>query len=142
MKGGIGKLGRPLSSKVLLCLAAVIPMFPSSASVLCIAPGGHIAIEDANALCCASSANFSRDERRPGSGLNMAGDCRNCTDYFLSLNERGEISKSYDAAAGSLVDDFLENSLLVIASSRLFRRSALNDVDASPPASSSAPLRC
>ena len=136
-----GLAARIIGDAVIL-LSAFSLLFPISASVLCIAPGSHVAIEELNAGCCASSAVSTRKDHHPGNGLNAANDCRNCTDILISLNEPGPIPESYGAAAGPLTNDCFEDSLLLITASHLFRQSALNAVDTSPPASSSVPLRC
>ncbi len=69
--------------------ALVFLLFPSSASVLCIGPGGHAAIEDIGSACCAGSVSAVRGDLRPHNGLAAAGDCHNCTDIFLTPNGRG-----------------------------------------------------
>ncbi len=70
-------------------VALILLLFPSSASVLCIGPGGHAAIEDIGSACCAGSLSAVRGDLCPHNGLAAAGDCRNCTDIFLTPNGRG-----------------------------------------------------
>lgn len=121
----------------------VLLLFPGSISVLCVAPGGHVAIEDANTLCCASSANSAQGERCSSNGLEMAGDCRDCTDLFISANALGPIPESHAfAASGSIANDCLGDRLAIIATSQLFRQGAPVSVDTSPPSASVVPLRC
>jgi hypothetical protein len=130
------------NASVLVLLASLLLMFPASASVICIAPGDHVAIESLNALCCSSSGISTQDHHRPGDEPEIAGDCRSCTDLLISLNECGAVPKSYELhIGGSLADESPETCLSVIAS-QLFAKNALNDVIALPAASYSLPLRC
>ena len=73
-------------------------LFPSSPSVLCIAPGGHVALEYMNAGCCEGSA-FSDRSNHSTNGFEEAGDCRNCTDLFVTLNASEAICDSTDHGA-------------------------------------------
>ncbi len=141
----MAKLFERLNSKVFILLAAVLLLSPaSSSSVLCIAPGDHVAIEDLDAGCCASSDIFTNEDRHPGDGINTATHCRNCTDLFITPSERGPVPTSFIsiAPAGSLADDFSGDRLLVITFSPLILQRAFNDVDTSKPALSSILLRC
>ncbi len=66
-------------------------LFPSSPSVLCITPGGHVAVEEMGSACCASSggAFVIRKAADDDSLAGMA--CHNCTDVFMTPNVRGAV---------------------------------------------------
>jgi hypothetical protein len=130
-----------LNARVLVLITSLLLMFPASASVICIAPGDHVAIESLNALCCGSSGISTQDHHRPGEEPVIAGDCRNCTDLLISLNECGAVPKSHGLSIRSLADESPETCLSVIAS-QLFAQKALSGVIALPAASYSVPLRC
>jgi hypothetical protein len=142
MKGGIGIRIWRWSAKGFILLAALLLMFPASASVVCIAPGDHVAIENLDALCCKSSAITAQDYHSPGNEPGMASDCRSCTDLLISLNERGAIPKSYGHVAGASSTDECDGACPSIIASPLFIQNALNDSDAGTSAFSSIPLRC
>jgi len=142
MKGGIGIRNWRWSTKGFVLLAALLLMFPASASVVCIAPGDHVAIENLDALCCKSSAIFAQDYHSPGNEPGMASNCRNCTDLLISLNDRGAIPKLYDYAAGApSTDEGSRDCLSIIASPR-FVQNTLNNSSDRTSAFSSIPLRC
>ncbi len=122
--------------------AAIVLLFPSSASVLCIAPGGHVAIEDLNCLCCESSNIYNSTGRDQNDQLTPAKACQNCTDFFMSPNRWGGLLRSsfYPAGASSLPIECFMNRLAVDQSSRLDRQGAFN-ADWLIPVSNPAPLR-
>jgi hypothetical protein len=142
MKGGIRMLIWQKNASVLVLLASLLLMFPSSASVICIAPGDHVAIESLNALCCSSSGISTQDHYRPGDEPEIAGDCRTCTDLLISLNECGAVPKSYDLAIGGSLDGESCEACFSVIASQLFVQKALTGVIALPAASHSVPLRC
>jgi hypothetical protein len=78
------------SSKLLViavAVTAVITMLlPGSASVLCVAPGGHVAIENLDSDCCAHIALPLTYEGPETPALDLPGDCGNCADYILTPN--------------------------------------------------------
>jgi hypothetical protein len=122
---------------------AVLLLFPSSASVLCIAPGNHISIEDINAPCCASSSISAQSGRQTNSGFNGLVNCQNCTDFFLTPNGREVIPPSNNLAASrQIADACLENLLSKDVPVSLFRSGSIGIVDAPIPICSSVPLRC
>jgi len=124
-------------------LAMVLLLFPSSAFALCIAPGGHIAVEDINAACCASFTINVRGENQPGNGFAAAGDCQNCTDLFLTPNGRGAVLESYDTVApNSPADACLRNHIPAGTSSSPSRAATIKKIDAPIATTPSVPLRC
>jgi hypothetical protein len=127
----------------LLAFTVILLLFPSSGSALCIAPGGHVAIEDINAACCAHSTVNIRGENRPGNGFAAAGDCQNCTDVFLVPNTPGAVLESRDTVApNSPADASLRNHIPVDAPSSPRRSAAIRKIDAPIAIPSSVPLRC
>ena len=80
-------------------ITVILLLMPSSSSVLCIAPGGHMAIEDINALCCLSSVVSAPSSRHLDVTFGPAGDCRDCTDFYMTpdymtSNNRGVVAAS------------------------------------------------
>jgi hypothetical protein len=136
---GKGLLGRFIGNAAVF-FSAFFLLFPSNPSVICMAPGSHVAIEDLNALCCAHSKINIQDGCSPSDALNTAKDCQNCTDIIISINERGPISESNRATAGFLSDAGFEVRPPEIVPARLFRRNSLAIFNAS--VFSSVPLRC
>ena len=127
----------------MVVLAIIFLLFPSSASVLCIAPGGHLAVEDINAGCCAPSTANIRGENQPGNGFAAAGDCQNCTDLFLTPNTRGTVLESYDTVApNSLADAYLRNHIPADTPSSPRLPATIRKVDAPIAINPSVPLRC
>ena len=90
---GNGSAGR-MSHGTVVILAVISLVFPSSASVLCIAPGGHVAIEDLGAVCCVFSDISYRTEGCTDDAFAATGNCRNCTDYTIALITRGAVLDS------------------------------------------------
>jgi hypothetical protein len=143
MKGDVRELAGQFWGNVGVVVAVILLLFPSSASVLCIAPSGHLAIEDINAACCASSGISAPAGRQLDNGFNAPGDCQNCTDVFMTPDGRGAVSgSSHNAAANSLADECLGNHLSTSIAFSLCRLSAINNIDVPIPVSSSVPLRC
>ena len=124
-------------------VAVIMLLFPGSASVLCIAPGGHIAIEDINATCCKTSGIIAPDACQPDNGFSAAGGCQNCTDLFIAPDWQMAISKSSpDAATNLVADECPANRFGAGASLPLFRLGAIAKLDAPNPVAESVPLRC
>ena len=128
---------------LLVVLAAISLLFPSSALVLCISPDGHVAVEDFNAPCCHPHDISLPGKGHPGNGSAAVPDCHNCTDLFMTPNGRGATSESFDhAVANPLADECLENHISTDICLSLWRSDALSSMDAPIPVSSSVPLRC
>jgi hypothetical protein len=127
----------------MVVLALTSLLFPSSASVLCIAPGGHVSIEDINAPCCAPSDISASAGRQPDNGFSAPGKCQNCTDLFMTPNGRDAVSESCNnAAANPLADECPENHLLADTPLSLCRPDAIIRTDGPILFFSSVPLRC
>jgi hypothetical protein len=143
MKIDIGKPTRPSSGSGFVLIAALLLVFPGSASVLCVAPGGHVAIEDINALCCIPSNVSIPDGGHKDSGFGSPDRCGGCTDIFLTPNGRTQTSNSYGSAAAiAHADDCLGN--LFSAATCLYQ--CLPDLipgyaDTSPPVTALIPMR-
>ena len=124
-----------------ILLTAIALLSPGYSSVLCIAPGGHISIEELNAACCADSHISSAFEGRPENGYAAAGECRNCTDLLLS-NDLGAITGSSRNAVSDTPGEAFGNHGSAIESFGAFRESASARVMLTVPISPSVPLRC
>ena len=143
MNGDLRKRIRRLSSRMSVLSAAILLVLPASISMLCIAPGIHVAIEELNAPCSAHSAVSACGVRLPGNDLDMTGSSGNCTDILVLANERGAIPKFIGSASdGSPATECFGDSLPESAQPRVIRQSLFNDVDALPPVFPSVPLRC
>jgi hypothetical protein len=143
MKRNIRGLPDSLSFDITVGLAIILLLFPVSASVLCIGPGGHIEIEDINATCCASSGINTRSEQQPDNGLTAVGDCINCTDFFLTPNQRGALLESYATIVpDSLADACLRNHIPATISASIHRSRMINEIDVPSTLAAFAPLRC
>jgi hypothetical protein len=143
MKLYFKNLPDPLRCDVTVSLAIILLLFPVSASVLCIGPGGHIAIEDINATCCASAGITDRSEQQPDNGLTAVGDCINCTDFLLTPNKRGALLESYaNIVPNSLADACLRNHIPAAISSLLRQSVAINKIDVPSTLAAATPLRC
>ncbi len=142
MNAGIGKSDKALSRNKLLFIAAILLMFPASTSVLCIAPGGHVAIEPLGAECCASSAFSAPGNGFSGSAMAATGGCQNCTDWLIPSNECGAIPESCQPVTKALADEGFNDSCPAKALP-LSRQDILADIDASMlNPFSIVPLRC
>ena len=144
MKRGFRRFAeRSLGTEVVLAAVLCLLMFPSSVSLLCIAPGSHVAIENINAKCCASARFPSPAALRARNELGLTGNCGNCTDLFMTPYGREAIPKSHCAAASSSqAGEFLGNQLPVELSPSQFRQGAITSIDGITPFCSSLPLRC
>jgi hypothetical protein len=144
MKRGFrGFAGRFWGTEIVLVAVSFLVLFPSSASILCIAPGSHIAIESINAKCCASDRVLDPAATHAHNELGLTGNCGNCTDLFLAPYGREAIPKSHcDAASSSQADEFLGNQPPVELSLSQFRPGAIRSIGGPNPFSSSLPLRC
>jgi hypothetical protein len=133
----VGRFG----SIAVVVVAAIVLLFPSSPTVLCVAPGVHIQIEDMGAPCCAHPSVTGPAARQLDDGINLP--CNSCTDYFMTPNGRGATLASFDhAIANPLVGECPENRASAYTSILLCQSDALTNIAALPPVSSSAPLRC
>jgi hypothetical protein len=130
-------------SSALALLAMVLLLSPSSSSVLCIAPGSHIAVEDVNSLCCVSHTVSPSTGLRPNGAFEGPGSCDNCTDVFLALNGNGVLSQSGSSAIAKPIDaEFLDASLSSDLSASLSRSAQTANPDAPVLLYPSIPLRC
>jgi hypothetical protein len=143
MKRYFRHISDALRGKVTVCLTIILLLSPVSASVICIAPGGHIAIEDVNAACCASTGISDQNEKSPENGLATAVDCINCTDFFITPNERGAFLVSYaNAVPNSLASACVRNHTPGEISSSQRQSVTINKLDAQSAVTASSPLRC
>ena len=112
MRGEARKPLRRFFCQMMVAAAGITLLFPGSVSVLCIAPGGHVAVEDINAACCARSAITFPGRSQPVDGFAAPGGCQNCTDVFLAQSTRGAIPEShYTVLTHSPADSHLKYHL-------------------------------
>jgi hypothetical protein len=128
---------------ILTVAATILLLFPNSASVLCIAPGGHVAIEDINSSCCASPHVVGPLPQRKDSRFNTAVSCDDCTDLFLTPNGRGAIPESYfGIVPGFPAGEYLGNHGSVDIAFSIIRQGIVGRIAASKTSWSPLPLRC
>ncbi len=121
----------------------VLLFFPSFSSVLCIAPGDHIAIEDISALCCVSSAGALRSQTHTDAGFGRPGSCSNCTDVLLAADETGVLSQlNNHLAAGPPDGEVPGMNLLPDRCATQCRSGKMDSADVPLRICSSVPLRC
>jgi hypothetical protein len=143
MKGSFRRLLKTFGTAAII-LAALGMLFPRPTCVLCIAPGGHAAIEDIDSGCCASSVIPASAGSRQAREFDAAGKCRNCRDFLITPNGRGAVLKSaFNAPATSLhaegLIDRLPTDLVFFMS---FGTGAMSPTAAPIPVFSPPPLRC
>jgi hypothetical protein len=100
--------GRPkdrLNSKILFFVIAVFTIFPSSNTVLCVTPGGHVEIEAFGAGCCAPSTLTAQQRYSSDTVMETASDCYNCTDILISSYEYGVLPKSTLTADNTFAEE-------------------------------------
>ncbi len=143
MKRGFRGLAGKKGTNALGILVLALLLFPSSSSVLCIAPGNHVAIEDINALCCAASAFSVPRSNQPNLGWDGQDSCNNCTDLFLAWDGNGALPQSGKFVTSAQVDaECPDTCLPADNSASVFPSRATGSTDSPIPASNSVPLRC
>ena len=143
MNVSFGKLIGRFGGNAAAFIAVILWLHPGSLSILCVAPGGHIEIEDVGADCCASSSFSTPFGCQPDNGLTAPGNCRNCKDYLLSVNAREAVSKSYThVAANPFADECPGNRLSADTLLSQCGSDAVKNIDVPNAASPSAPLLC
>ncbi len=98
------RLPGQFSRRSVIVLAAIALLFPSSARVLCIAPGLHVQEEDIDAPCPAASGITAPADHHPKDGFNVA-EVRHCTDIFLTPHGRGAFLETSDQVAPRFFSD-------------------------------------
>ena len=120
-------------------------LVPGSFSVLCIAPGSHIAIENINAACCRASHDRDFVTSHEQLELRMTGDCANCIDLFLTQSGPEAIrqphSDNFRIISAEDNESSVCNLLTIYSDPLLFRRDSDRDKRTNH-ISSFAPLRC
>ena len=143
MKSDFRELRKHFKRIMSALVFVILPLFPGSTSLVCIADGGHIAIESISAACCTSSEISTPAEGQPDNGFNAAGACHNCTDFFITSHVLVAASESYgNASANPFADEYPANQSSIDVSRSLFQSAGSTDNDRPIPVSSSAPMRC
>jgi len=143
MMNDLGKLRRQFGSNMATFVAFILLLFPSSSSILCIAPGGHIEIEDIRTACCPSADISIPVVYQPDNGFNESDTCQNCEDFFIAANGREAVLRSCDhAVASPFADKCLENRFSADIVLSLCPSNVIKNIDTPIPVSSSLPLLC
>jgi hypothetical protein len=110
MKSDFGESGKQFRRSITAFVFAILLLFPGSTSLVCIAPGGHIAIESIDATCCPPLEISIQAEGQADNGFTEAGDCHNCTDFFIASHMLAAAAESYGhSAASPFADECPEN---------------------------------
>ena len=123
-------------------VAAIATLSPGS-TVLCIAPGGHVAVEEINARCCASTEIRGAASHQQGYESSSAADCGNCMDFLVAPDGYGVISKVFHISAPdpSAAERFGDRVPEIVSGlSPELRKS--NNINSLTPACFSTLLRC
>ena len=143
MKGDFGKLIGRFGSTAATFVAVILWLFPCSLSILCIAPGGHIEIEDISTSCCPPSDIAIPFGDQPDNGSNAPGDCQDCSDFFIVANGSEAVLKSHDhATPGPFSNECLEHRLSADIPLLPCRAGATRNIDIPIPVSPPVPLLC
>ena len=94
-EGGFRDALARFSGRGIVTIIVLLLLLPKAPSVLCIAPGIHIAIESMNASCCAKPAISHQNINLQENGFVAAGDCPNCTDFFIESDGRSAVLDSF-----------------------------------------------
>jgi hypothetical protein len=141
MKDRVGRLAYQALGRIFVLIAAIALIPPVTPSVLCIAPGSHVAIEELDAGCCASPDVFRHMHGQVEDALGATGACRDCIDYLISPTVSGPIPESpldvHRILAAECVSLYLP-----IPSSCMPLEDAPTGIAASAPHDFAGPLRC
>jgi hypothetical protein len=143
MKSNFRELEKQFKRSMTAFVFVILLLFPGSTSLVCIAPGGHIAIESIDDTCCASIETSTHAVGQPDNGFQSTSDCHNCTDFLITSHMLAAASESYGhAAASPLADECPENHSSIAISPSLFQSAGSTNNDTPIPISSSVPMRC
>jgi hypothetical protein len=134
--------GRPRGG-VISALAITSLLFPLSTSVLCVGPGGHVAVEDFSALCCATSVTGAHAPRLPDEGAAAPQGCQDCTDIYLTRYGRESAKRPYSGPdPNSPAASPLRNQAAAESDSSRSRSGSRASHEGAIPVASRLPLRC
>jgi hypothetical protein len=142
-RGSFRELADRFKGNFLITASLFLLLFPSSPSVLCIAPGSHVAIEDMTAPCCAPSGISAQSGRHPDAGFDGAENCNSCQDFLLMSNGQGLLLQSNKLiTTNPLADECLETLLSANISLLLCLPVAIASADVPALTYLPVPLRC
>jgi hypothetical protein len=142
MKDRVRRFAKQSLGKIIVLIAAIALIPPVTPSVLCIAPGSHVAIEEFDAGCCASPDVLRHAHGQAEDALGVIGACRDCTDYLISPTVSGPIPVSQLDVQRVLVAECVGLYPLLIPSSWMPLEDARTGNAASAPHDFAGPLRC
>jgi hypothetical protein len=143
MKGVVQGLPRRLNRKVIALIASIVMASPISASMLCIAPGEHVAVENLSAHCCASLEIPGYEQHSQNEAIRAQDECLNCTDLPLLSNDPGTIRRCYDFSASTVfADEYCPDLFIAFTASQHLLQKTYPKFLISSCSSSSVPLRC
>jgi hypothetical protein len=143
MQSSLKQWTRKIRSMVPGLLLAATLIFPPSSSVLCVAPGHHIAIEDADAPCCTSSGISHFAETRANSEFSEQSHCKHCMDFYLGSTVSGLLPQINNPLTTNIFTvECVETGAAADASLSPLSSGKIGIASVSLPVSSSIPLRC
>jgi hypothetical protein len=142
-EGGFRDAPARFSGHGIVTIIVLLLLLPKAPSVLCIAPGSHIAIESMNASCCAKPAISHQNINLQENGFVAAGDCLNCTDFFIESDGSSAVLDSFLCVAPDQLASATRGNYISTATSFLICQSSLSqDTSEGYSIPSSPPLRC
>jgi hypothetical protein len=129
-------------SKMIVIFAAIFLLPPVTPSVLCVAPGSHIAIEELSAGCCAPSSVSTHGHKSLEDALSTADECQDCTDYLISSIVGGPIFESSMSAQRAVAAECFSPQPMALTGPRFLSETAPLDIGAPSLHTSAIPLRC
>jgi hypothetical protein len=142
MKDRVRRFAKQSLGKIIVLIAAIALIPPVTPSVLCIAPGSHVAIEEFDSGCCASPYVFHHVQGQAEDALGVPGVCRDCTDYLISPTVSGPIPVSQLDVLRVLAAECVGLFPLSIPSSCMPLEDARTGIATSAPHDFAGPLRC
>lgn len=143
MKRDVTKRAGRFRGWVMAIVAVMLLSSPSSTSILCIAPGGHVAVESIDSTCCAVPRVVPQDDNWSNKISSEDGNCKNCIDIFIEPNGKiGIVDFRNHVDPNQTVHAVLEDHILPDASISAHQPRIARKLNALGSISSSIPLRC
>lgn len=98
MREIIAMAGMGQGARLLLAAVALLMALPTSAAVLCIAPGCHVQMENLWDGCCGSGEHEETGRRSPAGESGTIVGCPGCTDLYVPADAPGLIQRPCEPA--------------------------------------------
>jgi hypothetical protein len=131
------------SGNGVVTVIVLLLLLPKTPSMLCIAPGTHIAVESMYALCCSKPTISHQSVNPHGNGFVAVEDCLNCTDFFIESDARSAALDSFRCIAPEQSSSATrENCIPANALPLIHRSSSSWNTSEGCSIASPSPLRC